>query len=116
MLRSNEAVKENDARWSEKLKRRDNMAAIFFFLIPLGLFLAGGRELARLTPLLWLIYCIAYLIVFRRSLQVFSTEELRIIARYGNNHPFYAVCWMVVIAGGLVHIALIVYVFRTCFF
>lgn len=98
---SKKAVKENDARWREKLKRRDNLAATFFFVIPLCLFLAGGRDLARLTPFLWLLYCIVYLIVFRRSLQVFSTDELRLIARHGNNHPFYALCWMLVIGCGL---------------
>lgn len=111
MSLSKKAVKENDARWREKLKRRDNLAAIVFFAIPLGLFLAGDRKLAWLTPLLWLFYCIAWLIFFRRSLKVFSTDELRLIARHGNNHPFYALCWMVVIAGGLLLIALMVRLF-----
>lgn len=108
MLPGKKAVKENDARWREKLKRRDNLAAIFFFIIPAGLFLAGGRDLARLTPILWLLYCIAYLFVFRRSLQGFSTDELRFIARHGNNHSFYALCWIVVTGSGLMLIAFIV--------
>lgn len=105
---SKKAVKENDARLREKLKRRDNLATIFFFVIPLCLFLTGGRDLAWLTPFLWLLYCIAYLIVFRRSLRFFSTDELRLIARHGNNHPFYALCWIMVTGVGLMLIVAIV--------
>ncbi|WP_456310860.1 hypothetical protein [Serratia proteamaculans] len=113
MSLSKKAVKENDVRWREKLKRRDNLAAIFFFVIPAGLFLAGGRDLARLTPLVWLFYCIAYLVVFRRSLQVFSTDELRFIARHGNNHPFYALCWILVSSVVLMLLAFMVRLLKT---
>ncbi|MGC6389039.1 hypothetical protein ACMV8I_15455 [Ewingella sp. S1.OA.A_B6] len=110
---SKRSIKEQDCQLSEKLKRRDNLTAILFLTIPLGLFLAGGRHLLKLTPFLWVIYSIGYVFLFRKSLKGFSTDELRLIARRGYGYAFYSFCWIFLIGVALSLVAYLVNFFNS---
>ncbi|MEN5017127.1 hypothetical protein ABEH87_12350 [Erwinia sp. Eh17-17] len=112
MSLSKKAVNEQDNQLRKTLHRRDNLAVIPFFAIPLGLYLVGGRNLAMLTPLLWVIYSAVYLFLFHQWLRGFSTDELRQLATMGKNYPFRVFCWIVLIGAGLCAIATIVRFFK----
>lgn len=116
MSLSKKAIKEQDDRLREKLKRWDDLAFIPFIAIPLALYLTLGRTLAMLTPLLWVIYSAAYLCLFNHRLKGFSTDELRSIATVWRNYPFRVFCWLLLIAAGLCVVAVIVQYLKAAFF
>lgn len=92
--RSQKALRENDRKVSKTLKFKDNVAVGIFFAIPVILALIGGKRLATCVIFIWPPYCLAYIVMFRRHLRQYSSEEMRLIARLGNQYVFYSLAWI----------------------
>ncbi|CDH21556.1 hypothetical protein [Xenorhabdus bovienii] len=96
-LLSKYAMKKQDEQTLASLKQLDNRAVLGFFAIALILGMIGGKKLARSVLVLWPLYSVIYIVMFRKLSQRLHDSGLRSLVNFGNSYPFYQFCWVVII-------------------
>ncbi|AYD46131.1 hypothetical protein DXZ79_20550 (plasmid) [Yersinia rochesterensis] len=105
--------KNDDADIKKDLKKMDSWAARTYLIIPLVLLVIGGKKLASVTPLIWFVFSIIYIISFRTFLKSLSSREEQTIAKLSKTYVGHQISWVMLTLTSLLLMAVIVKALRS---